>query len=521
MARQDAAASTGLRECVTLTFQDGRTLTCTPEHALLRADGTWVPASELRVGEDRVVMGLEAPLDIPGDDEAGYELRVGDLRFTFDSAGERIRTLAFARILGHLCSDGSISAVGQGRMNAGQALDREAMLNDVEVVTGKRPKGSMYDERKWWVALPMELTAEIVKLDGVRIGRKVYDQPELPAFLLDPRCPIALVREFLGALFGGDGHAPVLGRHEGGEDRASLAPPAYAQAVRIENVVRQRYVMWQIVQLLARCGVATDRAGIYVYEVRRAASTYGKSEGAAQFEVRLTIPDGLSFVSNVGYRYCVDKQLKATAAAVYWRTVESIRRQRTWMKERVAALHSTQPELTFAAAREIASTELVSRETVVSEHYATLAGHDRFGRLGGSGFRPLHRTRARFPSPIQVLREIGARGWSSSLRSRKEADGTRKYCVDEDSLTLPTLALRLIDRRDAGVHEVFDVTVDDVGAFVANGTAVHNCIGNSGPLATPEIEQEVKDHDLNVVSVLSGNRNFEGRIHPLVKSSYL
>jgi aconitate hydratase A / 2-methylisocitrate dehydratase len=47
------------------------------------------------------------------------------------------------------------------------------------------------------------------------------------------------------------------------------------------------------------------------------------------------------------------------------------------------------------------------------------------------------------------------------------------------------------------------------------------CIGQTGPLATPEIETEVKEHDLNVVSVLSGNRNFEGRIHPLVKSSYL
>src|SRR5438128_2611635 len=47
------------------------------------------------------------------------------------------------------------------------------------------------------------------------------------------------------------------------------------------------------------------------------------------------------------------------------------------------------------------------------------------------------------------------------------------------------------------------------------------CIGGSGPLATPEIEQEVKDPDLNVVGMLSGNRNFEGRIHPLVKSSYL
>src|SRR5206468_11279618 len=47
------------------------------------------------------------------------------------------------------------------------------------------------------------------------------------------------------------------------------------------------------------------------------------------------------------------------------------------------------------------------------------------------------------------------------------------------------------------------------------------CIGGSGPLATPEIEQEVKDHDLNVIALLSGNRHFEGRIHPLVKSSYL
>jgi aconitate hydratase len=57
--------------------------------------------------------------------------------------------------------------------------------------------------------------------------------------------------------------------------------------------------------------------------------------------------------------------------------------------------------------------------------------------------------------------------------------------------------------------------------FYLVGFGCTTCIGNAGPLATPEIEQEVKDHDLNVVSVLSGNRNFEGRIHPLVKSSYL
>ncbi len=46
------------------------------------------------------------------------------------------------------------------------------------------------------------------------------------------------------------------------------------------------------------------------------------------------------------------------------------------------------------------------------------------------------------------------------------------------------------------------------------------CIGNSGPL-NPEIEKAIKDHDLNVAAVLSGNRNFEARIHQLIKSNFL
>ncbi len=62
--------------------------------------------------------------------------------------------------------------------------------------------------------------------------------------------------------------------------------------------------------------------------------------------------------------------------------------------------------------------------------------------------------------------------------------------------------------------------LDRLGFFLV-GYGCLTCIGNSGPLATPEIEADVKAHDLNVVAVLSGNRNFEGRIHPLVRSSYL
>src|ERR671933_204518 len=52
------------------------------------------------------------------------------------------------------------------------------------------------------------------------------------------------------------------------------------------------------------------------------------------------------------------------------------------------------------------------------------------------------------------------------------------------------------------------------------GYGCTTCIGNSGPLPE-EISGAVNDADLAVVSVLSGNRNFEGRINPDVKMNYL
>src|SRR5699024_9012574 len=52
------------------------------------------------------------------------------------------------------------------------------------------------------------------------------------------------------------------------------------------------------------------------------------------------------------------------------------------------------------------------------------------------------------------------------------------------------------------------------------GYGCTTCIGNSGPLL-PEIEEAIAENELVASSVLSGNRNFEGRIHPLVTANYL
>jgi aconitate hydratase len=56
--------------------------------------------------------------------------------------------------------------------------------------------------------------------------------------------------------------------------------------------------------------------------------------------------------------------------------------------------------------------------------------------------------------------------------------------------------------------------------FDVVGYGCTTCIGNSGPLLPP-ISNAIAEHQLVVASVLSGNRNFEGRIHPEVRASYL
>ncbi len=69
--------------------------------------------------------------------------------------------------------------------------------------------------------------------------------------------------------------------------------------------------------------------------------------------------------------------------------------------------------------------------------------------------------------------------------------------------------------EDAGLLPYLEA----LGFHVA-GFGCTTCIGNSGPLH-PDIEKAIADNDLNVVSVLSGNRNFEARIHQSVKGNYL
>jgi aconitate hydratase len=67
----------------------------------------------------------------------------------------------------------------------------------------------------------------------------------------------------------------------------------------------------------------------------------------------------------------------------------------------------------------------------------------------------------------------------------------------------------------AGVDKYLDKLGFNLAAYGCT-----TCIGNSGPLR-PEIDKAIRDNKLSLASVLSGNRNFEARVHPIIRQNYL
>ncbi|MED5020074.1 aconitate hydratase AcnA [Paenibacillus chibensis] len=92
--------------------------------------------------------------------------------------------------------------------------------------------------------------------------------------------------------------------------------------------------------------------------------------------------------------------------------------------------------------------------------------------------------------------------------------GLKKPGYVKSSLTPGSLVVTEYLKK-AGLLE----SLEALGFYVA-GYGCATCIGNSGPLPD-EVSQAIADNDMTVAAVLSGNRNFEGRVHAQVKANYL
>ena len=520
-AKQSGFLYKGERECVDLILQDGRKITCTPDHPLLTSNNEWVKVKDLALGETRVKTGVNYPvMDV--DEEIkeckGWNLKAGQLLLKTHTHDEYFKTLAFMRILGYLITDGTLHYKPQlsnkrlrGGLFLGHQLDVESVLNDLKLFCPIQ-QTNFKSRNLYFVHIPNAFLKNIVELDGILFNKKVNQSGTLPDFLLEDSCPRPIVREFLGGLFGGDGHTCSLGLHQGKRD--TITSISFSQTKSYEHVDSLIDMMKDIRVLLARCGI--EKVSIQNPKETTLSKTKQHSElekNHYQVNLHLDLSELIPFSEKIGFRYCCHKSQRLEAGVSYRRLRNEVARQHNWLVNRVDELTNFRqmkrefPDKKVQTKKAIlqAVEELKVKEGLLHE-YAIPSTHDLTDHLAkGTEFGKF--TATGFPTAEEFLREIGALDWfyqeevkvslddlevddvevDDVLEGKNNLDEDEpndsenvSYGVSRDTEAMPTMNLKVISRIPVGPQPVYDIQVDDVHSFLANGIVAHNCMISHG-----------------------------------------
>lgn len=498
--------SRGVKPCMELLFSDGRSLTCTGDHLIRTAQGEWVRADQLIVGQSEVAVGIEYPRVSRMEDAANvaaFRLELGHSATVLDCSSQR--AMAFARLLGYLMTDGSVCRDGKrvcGRLFLGHEMDAERVVRDVRLVTGTAP--SVDRTRNLFVVeLPDALVLDIVAL-GVSPDRRVSTETPFPPFLMQASCPTPVVREFLGGLFGGDGTTVRLSHKESG--LVQISGVGFCM-LRAGTVARAELVLWeaQLKQLMTRCGLATEHIRFYMVhsspcgrpdagrdaleELKANAwqlsHVVGDDEALdpnQSYAIVADLPQHLTpaFLSHIGFRYSVHKSMRLAAGVGY------ARQKLLWQAQRAKLVAIAKPRIdagelipsAIAAAKEqLSASELL--------HPAVVAWAPRLtSDLGTKATPPIQADAyleatdtAKFFSERYSTASVSAPGGEADDGA---AAAKLRNAVPRNARALPLFRVQLIAARVVEAQPTYDLTVPSEesradSSFSAQGVVVHNC----------------------------------------------
>ena len=509
-SKQVAFMDKGMRDCVELTFEDGRKLTCTEDHPVLTSENTWVNVKDVELNATKIKTSITCPLvNIKEEIEecAGWKLEFGTTTLKTNNHEEYMKTLAFARIIGYLITDGHMNSnIKIARLFLGHMLDVVSILEDIELFCEiKQTNFTM--KNLFEIRIPAKLTNEIIQLPGLISGKKVNQTGTLPDFILDEKCPRPIIREFLGGMFGGDGHTCVLGMHRGKRDL--MTSIGFSQTKTHEHRESLQKMFEDMQKLLAKCGIhnTTIQKARETSFSKKKFELKDKSDAtnrSFQLTLHLPIEQLIPFSEKIGFRYCCHKSQRLEAGVSYRRLREEVCRQHNWLVNRVdeithfKEIKAKNPDKIVPTKSAIvkAVEELKKTEGLLHE-YAIPSTHDITDHLiKGTEFGKF--TSKSFPTAEQFMEKIGALDWflSDDIESKKKDNFDEKvfeeyeieeegelnagYGVQRGSNALPTMNLTVVSRINVGPKHVYDISVEDTHSFLANGIVAHNCMVSHG-----------------------------------------
>jgi intein/homing endonuclease len=491
-----AFADKGTRPCVRIYLEDGSHVDSTPDHRFMCADGQWRPANQLE--GLRIKKGAQPP---PIDLQAEMAL------LDTNSVREYERTMALFRILGWVLADGHIPRQGQWSVFMGHQFDVDTMLDDIELLSGTRPATRFYPDQGYGSTFRIGIPASISRLlenfdEDIMRGRRSTQPARWPMAILSDECPLPILREFVAALFGGDGSTACLVLHRGKRDQ--LFGLRFSQS-RVKRHVRSlETYMGQLKGMLIRLGIDGDSMNITTHKVKEPDSEFTESgrvrlhanEDVYAVRLHIDVSQIEAFHERIGFRHCVHKATRLEAAVSYYRLRRTVQRQTNWVVQRAKQLSGTVTGLNYTYARAMAEAkkrrrnggmttrqavhrahdELRAMEPIYNHHYSLPSYEMVLDRLkvvrkDAQAPKMMHK---HFPKAEDYLRSISADAFFTGDNEKIV------YGVGRDRDTLPVMHLKVIAVKPIGERPVYDIEVAKNHNFLANGVVAHNCIISHG-----------------------------------------
>ena len=477
-ATQTHFLSKGKRPCIELTLEDGRKVSYTDDHKLFTTDNEWVKVKDLDVQNTQLKIGITCPgVDLQEEIKEcdGWVFKFGKITLTTDTIPNILKTFAFMRIIGYLVTDGHITNTEnklRGCIYLGHKIDLESILIDLKLFV-KIQQTNFTHKNMYYISIPNIFLKNIIKIDGLLFGRKVVQSGFLPDFIKKIDCPRPIVREFLGGIFGGDGHTCYLGLHRGKRDL--LTSISISKTKNYENLDDLKNTMDDIKKLLNKCGIQK----ITIQNPKEISNSKHKNSELSlkhyEIVLHLDLSELIPFSEKIGFRYCFHKSQRLEAGVSYKRLREEVTRQHNWLVNRVDEITNFKkikmenPKKIVSTKKAIlqATKELQATEALLHE-YAIPSCHDITDHLiKGTVFGKF--TSKNFPTVEQFLDKIGALSWFST-------ENDKSYGVSNSKESIPTMNLRVLSKISVGEHNVYDIQVEDIHSFLANGVVSHNCM---------------------------------------------
>jgi DNA-directed RNA polymerase II subunit RPB2 len=474
-ARQTYFLSKGKRPCIELTLEDGRKISYTNDHKLLTTDNEWIKVKDLDIQNTKLKIGITCPsVDLQEEIKecGGWVFKFGKITLTTDTIPNILKTFAFMRILGYLVTDGHITNTEtelRGCIYLGHKIDLESILIDLKLFVEIKQTNFTHTNM-YYISIPNIFLSSVIKISGLLFGRKVVQSGFLPDFIKNTDCPRPIVREFLGGIFGGDGHTCYLGLHRGKRDL--LTSISISKTKNYENLEDLKNTMEDIKKLLNKCGIHK----ITIQNPKEISDSKNKKGElkSKHYEIvlHLELSELIPFSEKVGFRYCCHKSQRLEAGVSYRRLREEVIRQHNWLVNRVDEITNfkkikteNQKKIVPTKKAIVQATEELQKIEALLHEYAIPSCHDITDHLiKGTVFGKF--TSKNFPTAEQFLDKIGALSWFTD----------KSYGVSNLKESIPTMNLRVLSKISVGEHNVYDIQVEDIHSFLANGVVSHNCM---------------------------------------------